>query len=268
MIRHAEEYNHDAVRWWHDHFERAAATVVDFLESDAITLEGKVIADVGCGDGIIDLGVLLKGKPAKLVGYDLQPVDVDALLRAAEAAGVLDELPSRLSFAVSDDRHVPAPDDTFDIAFSWSTFEHVSHPVVMLREIARILKPGGVLFLQLWPFFLSEHGGHLWPHYDVGFAHLLKNHEELLEEIMSRRGTDPSRPADDEYRSLNRLTLDGLQRATLVAGLRPRKLRLMTETVHVPDELAHLPFADLGVGGIELLAEAPDERATKRTSLE
>jgi SAM-dependent methyltransferase len=267
MIRQPEEYNYDAVRWWDDHFEQAAGTVVDFLESDGIALEGKVVADIGCGDGIIDLGVLLKGKPAKLVGYDLRPVDVDALLRAAEAAGVLDELPSALSFAVSDAQHVPAPDDTFDIVFTWSTFEHVSAPVVMMREIARILKPGGVLFLQLWPFFLSEHGGHLWPHYDAGFPHLLKDDEELLEEVVSRRGTDPSRPAGDEYRSLNRLTLDGLQRATLVAGLHPRKIRLMTETVHIPDELCHQPFADLGVGGIELLAEAPDHEATKRTSL-
>jgi SAM-dependent methyltransferase len=256
MTRPADEYVHDPVRWWDEHFEQAASTIVGFVEEDDLALAGKVVADVGCGDGIIDLGVFLKGRPAKLVGYDLRPVDTDGLLRAARAAEVVEELPSEdeLSFAVSKPEQIPAPPDTFDLAYTWSAFEHIHRPVAILQEIARILKPGGALFLQLWPFFASSHGGHLWPHYDDPFPHLLRTDESILEDVAGRRGTDPSRPADDEYRSLNRMTLEQLHRALLRTGFRVRKLHLLAHTVHVPDEVSHLSLADVGVAGIELLA--------------
>jgi SAM-dependent methyltransferase len=254
MIRPADAYEHDPVRWWEEHFDVAASTIVEFLASDRIPLEGKVVADLGCGDGIIDLGVLLKGRPAKLVGYDLRPVDVDGLLRAARAADVLDELPENLSFAVSEAIHIPAPPDTFDVVYTWSAFEHVSRPVQVLGEVARILKPGGALFLQLWPFFNSEHGGHLWPHYDDSYPHLRRTDEEILSDVAGRRATDPSRPADDEYRSLNRMTLEELHHALLRTGFRVRKLHLLTNTVRVPDDVSHLSLADVGIGGVELLA--------------
>jgi SAM-dependent methyltransferase len=254
MTRPADEFEHDPEQWWNEHFEDAASIVVEFLSSDDIPLEGKVVADVGSGDGIIDLGVFLKGRPAKLVGYDVRPVDVDGLLRVARAAEVVDELPEELSFAVSKTESIPAPPDTFDVVFTWSAFEHIARPVQVLAEIARILKPGGALFLQLWPFFKSEHGGHLWPHYDDPFPHLRRADEDIVDDVAGRRGTDPSRPADDEYRSLNRMTVEELHRALLRTGFRVRKLHLLTHTVHVPDEVSHLSLADAGIGGIELLA--------------
>ncbi|HEX3433923.1 MAG TPA: class I SAM-dependent methyltransferase, partial [Solirubrobacteraceae bacterium] len=155
---------HDAVAWFADHFDVAAQQIIDFVASDGIELEGATLADIGSGDGIIDLGVVVKARPAKLVGYDLKAVDTDALRRSSVAAGQTEDLPDQdvLSFAQSEPDRIPAPNDTFDVVFSWSVFEHVSNPVLMLNEVHRILKPEGVFFLQLWPFFHSQHGGHLW----------------------------------------------------------------------------------------------------------
>lgn len=247
---------HDPAQWFIQHFEDAAGQIIDFLESDGIKLEGATVADIGCGDGITDLGIALKAHPSKLIGYDLRPTDHDALRRAMLAAGIQDEYPDveRLNFVESQPDHIPAPNETFDIAFSWSVFEHVSRPIPMLQEVRRILKSEGVLFLQLWPFFTSRHGGHLWLSIDEAFAHLRHSPFDLDQQLSGRRGTDSSRTADDEFRSLNRITLDGLQRALLAARLRIAKVELMSETVHVPQDLAHLPLADLAISGIKLLA--------------
>ena len=129
----------------------------------------------------------------------------------------------------------------------------------VLQEIARILKPGGALFLQLWPFFDSSHGGHLWPHYDDPFPHLLRADEDILADVAGRRGTDMSRPADDEYRSLNRDDARGAAPGAAAHRLPRTQLHLLTHTVHIPDEVSHLSLADAGVGGIELLATTEPE---------
>lgn len=245
---------HDPVQWFTEHFDEAAGKILDFLGGDGISLEGRRVADIGCGDGIIDLGVALKGWPSELVGYDLMDVDAEALVRAARAANVADALPDCLRFERSLPVSIPAPDEYFDVIVSWSTFEHVDDPVGLLRDIRRAIKPDGCFFLQLWPFFGSEHGGHLWPHYDDLYPHHLRRDEEILREIEGRQATDPRRSADDEYRSLNRITLDDLHRALLANRFVVAKLQLLTHMVHIPRKLSHRPLAELGVGGVELLA--------------
>jgi hypothetical protein len=72
--------------------------------------------------------------------------------------------------------------------------------------------------------------------------------------LKGKRGPDPSRSADDEFRSLNRITLDGLQRVLLAAHLRIARIELTAETAHIPPALAHLPITDLTVSGVKLLA--------------
>ena len=241
----------DPAVWFREHFEDAAQQVLSFLDGP---IEGKAVADVGCGDGITDLGLVLKGQPSSLVGFDLRQTDVEALRRAGSAAGVIEDLPPELSFASSEAQHVPAADDSFDVVVTWSVFEHVTQPVTMLKEIERILKPEGVLFLQLWPLFYSEHGGHLWPHYENSFPHLLHNDADIRDHLRGRRGTDPDRDAVDEYDSLNRITLEQLHNALLVAGLVVTKLELLTQPFHIPRELTHLPLSLVGIGGVKLLA--------------
>jgi len=49
--------------WFEDHFSSAASQILDFLGADGISLQGKRVADVGCGDGIIDLGLVELAAP-------------------------------------------------------------------------------------------------------------------------------------------------------------------------------------------------------------
>ena len=48
---------------------------------------------------------------------------------------------------ICDAADIPAPDATFDAILSTEMLEHVADPLAVIRECARLLKPGGVLLL-------------------------------------------------------------------------------------------------------------------------
>ena len=94
---HGTAVDHGADQWFWDHYEWAAGEVVAFFAEDGLTLADRDVADVGCGDGITDLGLVHRARPRRLVGFDLDPVRQDLLVARATAAGVADTLPRRSS---------------------------------------------------------------------------------------------------------------------------------------------------------------------------
>ena len=240
--------------WFAAHYFDAADQVLGFIAASGLGIGGREVADVGSGDGIIDLALATRGAPSRLVGFDVSPTDVGELQLAAQAAGV-DGVPDNLNFAESGVDSIPAEDESFDAVVTWSVFEHVSEPLAMFKEIRRILRPDGFLFLQLWPFYYSDHGGHLWLTHGGGFPHLLSPDDEIIASLEGKTGTDARRPADDEYLSLNRLTLNELAGLMGEAGLSVRRAELISETVNLPTDLsADLPMSDLLTSGVKLLA--------------
>jgi SAM-dependent methyltransferase len=49
-------------------------------------------------------------------------------------------------------------DATFDAAVCWSVLEHVPHPQIGVKELHRVLKPGGLIWIQV-PFLFPYHEG-------------------------------------------------------------------------------------------------------------
>jgi SAM-dependent methyltransferase len=253
--------SNDESHWFKSHYESAAHEVIDFLASDGFDMAGRQIADVGCGDGIMDLGLIHKARPAHLTGFDIASTDVEYLLAEARRSGVAQELPPNLEFVTSGVRDIPADDEVFDFVVSWSTFEHVEDPTALASEIRRVLRRDGVLFLQLWPFYYSAHGAHLWTWFPDGWEHLREPSDLLETRIAANSGrASPTwtRARIDDLRTLNRLTVDGLEQALHDAGLRVAKAELLGGSMHPPPDIDDVRLVDLAIEGIKLIAARTD----------
>jgi SAM-dependent methyltransferase len=55
--------------------------------------------------------------------------------------------------------NLPFPDETFDVVYSANVLEHTADPRKVLNEAVRVLKPGGILHMEM-PNFLSYFEGH------------------------------------------------------------------------------------------------------------
>jgi len=100
------------------------------------------VLEVGCGVGA-QLRVLARRFPAtRFTGLDAAPEQLERariLLAEPLAAG-------RAELAQGSAYELPFPSASFDGAFFCWVFEHLEQPAVALREAARVLQPGGVLY--------------------------------------------------------------------------------------------------------------------------
>jgi SAM-dependent methyltransferase len=127
----------------------------------------------------------------------------------------------------------------------------------VIREIHRILKPDGVLFLQLWPFYHSERGSHLWDWFPEGFHHLGADEDEIVAAMFARPDLDREHAAymAGEFRTLNRVTVDALGDHLTYSGFSVVALQLLAHRVRLrPGLSAQYPLSVLGTAGIKLLA--------------
>ncbi|RNM13789.1 class I SAM-dependent methyltransferase [Nocardioides pocheonensis] len=245
--------------WWDEHFHGAVKDAFDTLHGSGVSTSGKDLLDVGCGDGIISLGLLRNGDLRSVMGIDIVDVDRDFLDTEAERHGVEPVGPEEaLRFVRSEPDTVPAPDESFDLATAWSVFEHVTHPRPLLAEVLRVLRPGGVFFLQVWPLWFSEHGSHLWPFFDETFVHLTKSPEEIRAHLDERLGSGPlASGMFDLYQSCNRLTVDDIQAALRAVGFHLGMVRLSGSAIHVPPQLQDVPVSKLAIEGFSIIAVKP-----------
>jgi 2-polyprenyl-3-methyl-5-hydroxy-6-metoxy-1,4-benzoquinol methylase len=92
-----------------------------------------VALDIGCGNGF-DTIKLLK-KSSQVTGLDVENF-------------VREEYRGYFKFVLGDGVTMPFRKSSFDLITCWEVIEHVKDPKQFLKEIFRILKPGGVLFLS------------------------------------------------------------------------------------------------------------------------
>ena len=118
--------------WYPDHRKNGTQIFYDWVR-EHIDPEHRIL-NVGAGPISRSPVKVFRGEVARVVGVDIDPI----VLENPE----LDEA------FVSDGVTLPFGDCSFDIAVSDYVFEHVKSPAPFLKEIRRILKPGGSLFFR------------------------------------------------------------------------------------------------------------------------
>jgi len=107
--------------------------------------EGDLVLDMGAGAGRHSFECFRRGARVVALDYDFDELPpVQALFWAMKEAGEAD--PAGLGATLNGDAlRLPFPDDTFDRIICSEVFEHIPDDQGGMAELARVLKPGGVL---------------------------------------------------------------------------------------------------------------------------
>ena len=116
-----------------------AAELVKFAQ----LAPGQTVLDVACGTGVVAVTAARVG--AKASGADLSPALLERARHNASVAGVA------IDFVESDAEALPYADAAFDAVLSQFGHIFAPRPEVVLREMLRVLKPGGRIAFSAWP---------------------------------------------------------------------------------------------------------------------
>lgn len=118
----------------------------DLLSPRRIVLEevgiepGFHVLDYGCGPGSYVVPVArLVGESGRVYALDIQPLATESVQNIASR--------KRLGNvqAIRSDCQTGLPDNSVDVALLYDTFHSLSEPDAVLKELHRVLKPGGIL---------------------------------------------------------------------------------------------------------------------------
>jgi len=134
-----------ASRWWDKESEFKPLHDINPLRLNYIDerahLPGKKVVDVGCGGGILSEGLCQRG--AHVLGIDMGEAPLSVAKLHGLESGIEVEYRQMTVEALAEEEA-----GTYDAVTCLEMLEHVPDPASVIRACARLLKPGGDLFLS------------------------------------------------------------------------------------------------------------------------
>ena len=127
-----------------DPTEQARLSLLNRLTNDAFISflnlkdHGRIL-EVGSGLGILAAEVATRNPASEVIGLEYFAEQLDVARRQARP---------NLQFVQGDAHKMPFQESEFDFAYCRYVLEHVSDPVQVLREMRRVVKPGGKVCAQ------------------------------------------------------------------------------------------------------------------------
>jgi ubiquinone/menaquinone biosynthesis C-methylase UbiE len=109
-----------------------------YLLDDLSRVHGRVL-DVGCGAGSVAKAVKRARPDLEVIGCDVSQAAIAAASSSSEGVEFRSAVAEKLPF----------DDGEFDFVWIFDVLEHVDDPEQVLREVARVLKPGGGFHIVL-----------------------------------------------------------------------------------------------------------------------
>jgi excisionase family DNA binding protein len=121
--------------------------VINHLMSTGLLSEDMVLVDLGAGDGYLSRAAA--PHVGTVIAVDISGAMIAELNKKASKEGI-----KNIQCIVGDGCDLPLSDSSVDIICANMFLHHIEEPVTAVREMHRVLKPGGRVFLA----DLTEHG--------------------------------------------------------------------------------------------------------------
>ena len=142
-----EIYNSLGDRWYTAHddpvalLRKESAVKISWVLSkisECTEKSGLKLLDVGCGGGFLTNRVSEEN-------FEVHGLDIsEESLRIARRY----DLRKKVNYVAGDAYNLPYADESFDVVSSMDFLEHVERPEEVVKEISRVLKPGGLFFFH------------------------------------------------------------------------------------------------------------------------
>lgn len=100
------------------------------------------VLDLGCGTGVAARAIASDpGFSGQVIGIDVSPFLTAEAARLAAEEG----LAAKVEFRVGNSQQLDLPDSSVDAAIAHTLISHVLDPLAVLKEMARVVRPGGTV---------------------------------------------------------------------------------------------------------------------------